>query len=38
MNVSLAIFIIFQCFNPALLRVEDKDYLASLVAKANATS
>jgi MFS transporter, DHA3 family, macrolide efflux protein len=38
MNVGLAIFMIFQCLNPALLRVEDKEYLESLAAKADAVA
>jgi hypothetical protein len=30
MNVLLALFLVYQFFNPVLLRVEDKKYLDSL--------
>ena len=34
MNGFLAIFVLFKFFNPILLRVEDKEYLETLAAKA----
>jgi hypothetical protein len=38
MNVALALFLVYQFFNPVLLRVEDKKYLDSLAEKAQAES
>jgi DHA3 family macrolide efflux protein-like MFS transporter len=36
MNVVLALFLVYQFFNPILLRVEDKQYLDSLAQKTRA--